>query len=158
MRATLANHCVLPRSAWLRFQNSRHPWPFSATATPRCFLTLLGQLPALLSVEPVALVLNCQPHDVPVFIAARLLKPLGNPPANGVKFFATALVLELMKDATWLAKMTNAIHHYWPGKNSRKSSIPGGFAIEPPAPSRKYALNRCEALRRVVERGPEAGQ
>jgi hypothetical protein len=26
-------------------------------------------------------VLNCQPHDVPILVAARLLKPLGNPPA-----------------------------------------------------------------------------
>jgi hypothetical protein len=84
------------------------------------FLSLLGQLPARLTVEQTAWVLNCQSHDVPVLVAARLLKPLGNPPANGVKYFATALVLESTKDATWLAKVTNAIHAYWRDKNGRK--------------------------------------
>jgi hypothetical protein len=85
------------------------------------FLTLAGQMPARLTVEQVAWVLNCQPHDVPVLVAKRLLKPLGNPPANGVKYFSTLLLLELMKDTTWLAKMTNAIHHYWREKNGRKT-------------------------------------
>jgi hypothetical protein len=31
---------------------------------------------------------------VPVLVAARLLKPLGNPQPNSVKFFATLEVLE----------------------------------------------------------------
>ena len=86
------------------------------------FLSLLGQLPARLTVEQAAWVLNCQPHDIPVLVASRLLKPLGNPPANGVKYFATAVVLELTKDPAWLAKVTNAIHSFWRNKNSRKSS------------------------------------
>jgi len=34
-------------------------------------------------------------HDVPILVAARLLKPLGNPQKNGIKFFATAELLEL---------------------------------------------------------------
>jgi len=84
------------------------------------FLSLLGQSPARLTVEQAAWVLNCQAHDIPVLVAARLLKPLGNPPANGVKYFATSLVLESTKDPTWLAKVTNAIHSYWRNKNSRK--------------------------------------
>ena len=50
------------------------------------FLSLPGQLPARLTVEQAAWVLNCQPHDVPVLIAARFVKPLGNPPPNGIKF------------------------------------------------------------------------
>ncbi len=86
------------------------------------FLSLLGQLPARLTVEQAAWVLNCQPHDIPVLVASRLLKPLGNPPANGVKYFATAVVLESTKDPMWLAKVTNAIHSFWRNKNSRKSS------------------------------------
>jgi len=69
------------------------------------FLTLLGQLPARLTVEQAAWVLNCQPHDVPVLVAARLLKPLGNPPPNGIKFFAASEVLELTKDRAWLVKV-----------------------------------------------------
>jgi hypothetical protein len=58
------------------------------------FLRLLGQLPARLTAEQAAWVLNCQPHDVPILVVARLLKPLGNPPANSVKFFATLELLE----------------------------------------------------------------
>ena len=43
------------------------------------FLALLGQLPVRLTVEQVAWVLNCQLHDVPVLVAAKLLKLLGHP-------------------------------------------------------------------------------
>jgi|SRR5579859_2264247 len=82
------------------------------------FLTLFGQPPARLNVEQVAWVLGCQPHDVPVLVSARLLKPLGNPPQNGVKFFATLEVLELVKDRPWLAKMTNIICQHWHKKNA----------------------------------------
>jgi hypothetical protein len=65
------------------------------------FLALLGQLPARLTAEQVAWVLNCQAHDVPILVMARLLKPLGNPATNSVKYFATMDVLELTKDRTW---------------------------------------------------------
>ncbi len=44
------------------------------------FLALLGQLPARLTAEQVAWVLNCQAGDIPILVMARLLKPLGNPP------------------------------------------------------------------------------
>lgn len=83
------------------------------------FLTLLGQLPARLTAEQAAWVLNCQPHDVPVLVASRLLKPLGNPAPNAIKFFATAELLELLKDRSWLAKMTNVIGQHWQRKNAR---------------------------------------
>ena len=36
------------------------------------FLTLLGQLPARLTVEQASWVLNCQPHDTPILVTARL--------------------------------------------------------------------------------------
>ena len=84
------------------------------------FLSVFGRLPARLVAEQVAWVLNCQPHDVPVLVAARLLKPLGHPAPNGVKYFATAELLELMADRTWLAKVTNAVNLHWREKNQRK--------------------------------------
>jgi hypothetical protein len=96
------------------------------------FLMLLGQLPARLTVEQTAWVLNCQAHDIPTLVSAKLLKPLGNPPANGVKYFSTLLLLEVMRDATWLGKMTNALHGYWRSKNLRKGSKSSGLATEPP--------------------------
>ncbi len=86
------------------------------------FLTLLGELPARLTVEQTAWVLNCQPHDMPILVAARLMKPLGNPPPNGIKFFATVDVLELIKDRGWLVKVTTAINQHWHMQNARKKS------------------------------------
>ncbi len=84
------------------------------------FLMLLGQLPARLTAEQAAWVLNCQPHDVPILVAARLLKPLGNPPQNGTKFFSASEVIELARDRNWLARVTCAIQQYWHRQNSRK--------------------------------------
>ena len=84
------------------------------------FLTLLGQLPARLTAEQTAWVLNCQPHDVPALVAHRLLKPLGNPAPNAVKFFATADVLENAKDRGWLGRLTTAINQHWQRQNAKK--------------------------------------
>lgn len=86
------------------------------------FLSLLGQLPSRLTAEQTAWVLNCQPHDVPVLVAARLLKPLGSPLPNSVKYFAAMEVVELGKDRTWLSKMTNAVGEHWKQKNLHKKA------------------------------------
>ena len=84
------------------------------------FLSLLGRMPVRLTTEQVAWVLNCQPHDVPILFASRLLRPLGNPPQNGIKMVSADELLELAKDRAWLAKVTNAIHQHWRQKNARK--------------------------------------
>jgi hypothetical protein len=88
------------------------------------FLSLLGQLPFRLTGEQAGWVLNCQPHDVPVLVAARLLKPLGNPLKNGIKFFATAELLEQVKDKAWLVKVTNAVNQHWQRNNAAKKNCP----------------------------------
>jgi hypothetical protein len=93
------------------------------------FLGLLGQLPARLTAEQAAWVLNCQPHDVPALMAAKLLKPLGNPPPNGIKFFATADILELTKDRNWLVRMSATIYQHWQKKNARNKDL----AVQSPA-------------------------
>jgi hypothetical protein len=93
------------------------------------FLSLVGQPPARLTVEQVAWLLNCQTHDVPILVSSRLLKPLGNPPQNGIKFFSTAEVAEMTKDRAWLAKMTNTISQHWHKRNVRqKNGALHGFA------------------------------
>ena len=94
------------------------------------FLALLGQLPVRLNAEQASWVLNCQTHDIPALMAARLLKPLGNPAQNSIKFFATADVLELAKDRSWLVKLTNTINQHWQKKNARKARH-GAFDGEP---------------------------
>jgi hypothetical protein len=89
------------------------------------FLSLLGQLPARLSAEQAGWVLNCQPHDIPALVNARLLKPLGNPAQNGSKYFATGDVLEISKDRGWLVKVTNTISQHWQQQNARKKNMAG---------------------------------
>ena len=84
------------------------------------FLSLLGGPPGRLTAEQVAWVLNCQIHDVPVLVASRLLRPLGSPQPNSVKYFATVDVIERSKDIAWLAKMTNAVSQHWRAKNQNK--------------------------------------
>jgi hypothetical protein len=61
-----------------------------------------------------------QPRDVSALVTARLVKPLGNPPANGIKFFATADILELTKDRNWLVRVTSTINLHWHNKNANK--------------------------------------
>ena len=84
------------------------------------FLMLLGQVPARLTAEQAAWLLNCQPHDVPALVTAKLLKPLGNPAANSIKFFATADLLEQMKDRNWLVRVSTTIYQHWHQKNTKK--------------------------------------
>ncbi len=88
------------------------------------FLSLSGQLPARLTVEQVAWLLNCAPHAIAGLMAARLLKPLGNPPPNGIKFFCTADVQESIKDRSWLTKVTNTIVQHTKDHNDRNKDRP----------------------------------
>lgn len=87
----------------------------------RQFLTLLASPPARLTAEQTAWLLNCQPPDITILVAARLLKPLGNPPRNGTKVFATPEILELARDRAWLGRVTLALQQYWRHKNRRRT-------------------------------------
>ena len=94
------------------------------------FLTLLGRPPARLTAEQAAWVLNCSEHDIPVLVAARLLKPLGNPQSNTIKLFATAELLAATADRGWLSKMTQALQHYWQQKNHRRTTRTVAFPTQ----------------------------
>jgi hypothetical protein len=52
-----------------------------------------------------------------------LLKPLGNPQPNSVKYFATAEIRKLAKSRTWLTKIMNALGQHWKAKNRRKKGV-----------------------------------
>lgn len=86
------------------------------------FLSLLGGLPARLTAAEVAWVLNCQTHDLPILVTARLLRPLGSPEPNSVKYFCAAEVVELAKDRAWLGKVTNTVGQHWRRRNLQKKS------------------------------------
>jgi hypothetical protein len=84
------------------------------------FLSLFRQLLACLTAEQAPWVLNCQPHELPILLAASPVKPLGGLPPNSVRYFAASELLELAKDWAWLAKVTNAVNKNWQRRNQRK--------------------------------------
>ena len=90
----------------------------------------LSVLPARLSAEQAAHLLGFQTHELTVLIAAKLLRPLGRPAANSVKFFATVEVEQLRHDLKWLAKATDAVQSRWRQKNH------GGRTEPSPGPHR----------------------
>ena len=79
------------------------------------------RLPGRLSTGEAAVVLGFAEHDIPVLVAAGLLKALGNPAPNSPKYFAAVDAQTAAADSKWLSKATLAITRYWQNKNSRKS-------------------------------------
>ena len=79
------------------------------------------RLPARLTAPQTAALLNCGEHDIPVLVRKGLLRPLGHPPPNAMKYFAPADVLELAGDSQRMGRICDAIHEYWRGKNAAKS-------------------------------------
>lgn len=76
--------------------------------------------PGRLNAEETAWCLGFAAHDIPILVSKGLLKPLGHPGANGVKFFSFVTVEERRRDTKWLARATDAIIMHWQEKNSRK--------------------------------------
>lgn len=81
--------------------------------------------PARVTVTEAAWILGFSAHDIPILVAAGLLKPLGHPPANGTKFFASLHLEELRRDVKWLVKASDAIVNHWKAKNGRRSDRVG---------------------------------
>lgn len=101
---------------------------FSSPSQPSLPLT------ARILPEEAAQIIGCARHDIPILTRAGLLKPLGHPPPNGVKYFSRRRVLELCADDNWLAKATDAVIKHWRQKNSQRpgakeaDTIPGDGA------------------------------
>ena len=96
----------------------------------RQLFALAQHLPARLTTEQVACLLNCQNYDIPVLIAARLLKPLGNPLPSARKYFAAAEIIRLMRDSTWLNRVTATLQKYWMGRNGKRRHARGDASQE----------------------------
>src|ERR1022692_3146003 len=88
----------------------------------RFFLSLCRQVPARLTVEQAAWLLNCTPDNISFLMRAGLLKPLGDPPQRAQKLFAADEMLELIKNRSWLVRVTNAIHKGHRMKNGTRKS------------------------------------
>ena len=86
-------------------------------------LLTMPRLPARLDMEQAALLLGFGVHDIPVLIKARLLKPLGSPAPNGMKWFSAAELEDFAKDRAWLDRATKAVQAHWKGRNRQKSLL-----------------------------------
>ena len=82
----------------------------------------LPLLPARLNALEAAWYLGFQPHEISILVGADMLEPLGHPPANTPKFFATESLAALRDNQKWLEKATDAISTYWRRKNRQKRS------------------------------------
>jgi hypothetical protein len=80
-------------------------------------------LPARLHVEHVAKVLNTTKEGVYILTSRRLLKPLGNPPPNGTKYYARSYILRPAEDEAWLARASDALVKFKWEKNHGKQEV-----------------------------------
>jgi hypothetical protein len=81
----------------------------------------LKMIPGRLTADEAGWFLGFSAHEIPILIAKGLLEPLGCPPTNGPKYFATATLIELHRDAAWLASASDAIVKHWRYQNARKT-------------------------------------
>lgn len=84
------------------------------------FLSVTKVVPARLDSQETAWFLGFAAHDIPILIRAGLLKPLGHPPPNAVKYFATETLTKLRSDTNWMSRATDAVMKHWQNKNSPK--------------------------------------
>ena len=87
--------------------------------------------PARLTMEETGWALGFSAHEIPVLIAKGLIKPLGHPAPNTMKWFAADTIEELRHDLKWLNRATDTMMDYWRGKNARKSVGAEQSATEP---------------------------
>jgi len=103
------------------------------------FLNLRNR-PARLSAQEAAWLLGFQLHDIPVLVAAKLLKPLGAPAPNSIKYFAACDLESLQKDSALLSKATKALAVHW-----KKRRTPTASTVLP--------MKKANPKRRVLRRG-----
>ena len=80
------------------------------------------RLPGRLTTGQTAALVGCQEHEIPILVASRQLKPLGNPKPNAPKYFAAIAVEAVASDPKWLSKATLSISDYWKNKNAKKAA------------------------------------
>jgi len=82
-------------------------------------------VPARLDATQAAWFLGFEPQEIPMLVAAGLLKPLGHPARNSTKFFATETLEQFRRDEKWLARASDAIATYWRERNARRQKVSG---------------------------------
>lgn len=80
------------------------------------------RLPGRLNAEEAAVLIGCSSHDIPILTRAGLIKPLGTPAPNAVKYFSSAELEQKLANDNWTARVTNALYRHWKEhRRNRKS-------------------------------------
>lgn len=87
--------------------------------------------PARLRVEEAAWYLGFATHEITILMAEGHLKPLGRPPATGVKYFSAVTLEELRRDGKWLARASDCVVQYWKSRNEKKTAHRDGVHDAP---------------------------
>ena len=80
----------------------------------------LTKLPGRLNTEEVAWCLGFAAHDIAILVAKGLLKPLGNPPQNGTRYFSSSEMERLRLDTKWLDQASACLIRHWKKKNEQR--------------------------------------
>ncbi|BCU78133.1 hypothetical protein [Luteolibacter sp. LG18] len=83
------------------------------------FLSLL-RLPARLTAEQAAWLLGCQPEQMSLLVAKKVIKWLGKPVQSATKYFALSEVQALANDPKKMDQISDILYRYWQEKNSRR--------------------------------------
>ncbi|MEZ0295123.1 MAG: hypothetical protein ACAI35_01570 [Candidatus Methylacidiphilales bacterium] len=75
--------------------------------------------PGRLNIEEAGLFLGFAVHEMRVLLAAKLIKPLGNPLPTRLKHFSSAEIERLRCDSEWLGKATDCVGAAWQERNQR---------------------------------------
>lgn len=81
------------------------------------YILNLVRLPARLTEEQVAELLNCKPDSIRILVGKKLLKPLGSPRHNATKYFSTPTIEMLVKEDEFLNEVTKTIYRAVQTKN-----------------------------------------
>jgi len=84
-------------------------------------LTLV-RLPGRLTADQAATELGCNSHDIPILVLAGLLKPLGKPSPNAVKYFFRDEILKLAGNEAWLSRATSSIYGHWRANHAKRGT------------------------------------
>lgn len=96
--------------------------PTSAASLPATQILNVLRLPGRLT----AALLGFGAHDIPALVRAKLLKPIGKPKANCVKWFASVDVEALRNSSKWLDAATKAV-----SESRRPPELQGEQPTEP---------------------------
>jgi len=78
----------------------------------------IRRLPGRLTVAQASILLGFNSIDLPVLITKRLLRPLGKPAPNAIKYFARRDIEQLSDDSAWLSRATQTMYEHWHKRNT----------------------------------------